>query len=381
MSTDIQPVPHETALEKTAQKRLMDMLGSYKKSFQSVLPKHLNEERFVWLLVNNIRRTPALLGVSPQSFVNCVMLASNLGLEIRQNSAYLIPFGKECTLVIDYRGKMDLARRAGCGAIDVQLVREWDEFSYEFSLNGREFSHKPLLFTKAEDGRMVPITSEDRGEYVLGYGAAELPSGKEWQLAIMTLSEIEAIRKRARGGRGDLTLAQIRATDVSKVPYKDRTPWLTDYDQMACKTLVHRLCKGLPQTPEMILSDDVDNALDSGAKMPLAHSALLDIDPEWEQPMLPTGSVEEQQAVLERKLAESVAATSGRARRVTDNQVVSEVQAKTLTSLRAQAGMPQERFANILGEYGYTATQQVLGKDFDAIKARLKAFEEVEVNA
>lgn len=303
MSTQEIATRAETSIEQAAGNRLSEFLKHWGKGIQKVLPKHLNEERVVQLLVNNVRRTPDLLSTSPASFVNSVLQAANLGLEIRTNSAYLIPFGKECTLIIDYRGKMELARRAGCGAIDVQLVREWDEFTYGFGVAGREFSHKPLLFRKGDDGRMIPVDADERGEYVLGYAAAQLPQGRDWQLAIMTRSEIEAIRRRARGGKGEWSLEQIRNCDIDSVPYKQRTPWLTDYDQMACKTLIHRLCKGLPQTAELVLSQQIDDAVDTGATMPLAAQLeSLVIDPEFEQPMLPTGTCEDQQKVAAEKI-------------------------------------------------------------------------------
>jgi len=52
-------------------------------------------------------------GALLRSFINAVMLAANVGVEIRANSAYLIPYGKECQLVIDYRGLIDIARARG----------------------------------------------------------------------------------------------------------------------------------------------------------------------------------------------------------------------------------------------------------------------------
>lgn len=297
-------LPPETALEVTAEKRLIDLIARRKGSLDKVLPKHLNADRFSWLLVNSIRRTPALVGTSPVSFLNAVMLASNLGLEIRQNSAYLIPYGKECTLVIDYRGKMDLARRAGCGAVDAQLVRECDEFDLSYGGTGRTFFHRPLV-VRRENGKLIPVSESERGEAVLGYAMAELPHGSSWQVAVMTLDEIEAIRRRAKAGRGDLTLKEIRETDINKVAYKDRTPWLTDWDQMALKTLIHRLCKGLPMTPELMLSQEIDTASETGEKMPMAEQLLgISFDPDDERPMVEAGTKEDQSRVAKDKISD-----------------------------------------------------------------------------
>src|SRR5262245_26667602 len=108
-------------LEQEAAGSVMGLLKKYGSAIKGALPKALDKDRFAWLVVNNIRTNPKLAECTPVSFLNSVMLASNMGLEIRRNSAYLVPYGQECQLLIDYRGKLDLARRAGNKAISVEL--------------------------------------------------------------------------------------------------------------------------------------------------------------------------------------------------------------------------------------------------------------------
>lgn len=271
--------PH-TEIEKQASETLMGVLKKYERSFSQVLPKSLPPERWRWLIVNSIRATPALAGCTPVSFLNSVLLAANIGLEIRKNSAYLIPYGQECQLILDYRGKMELARRAGVGEISCELVREADEFEWSFGIDGRKFNHVPALFRR-DGGMLVPV--EDRGDIVAGYAAARLAHG--WQIEVMTRGDIDKIKGRARGSSNP------------------KSPWNTDYPQMARKTLIHRICNYLPQSSELILSQEIDDAEVTGSPQPLTPQMAeieLEIDPADNRPMVNGGGAtfEEQRETL-----------------------------------------------------------------------------------
>lgn len=284
MSELIRP---DTAIEKQASDSLMGLLKKYERSFSSVLPKELTAERWRWLIVNNIRAVPALAGCTPVSFLNSVLLAANMGLEIRKNSAYLIPYGRECQLIIDYRGKLELARRAGVGQVSLELVHETDEFEDGFGMEGRVFRHRPNLFDRS-GGVLVP--AEDRGRVVAGYGAAKMAHG--WQIEVMTLAQIEKVRKSGRG------------TD------NPSSPWVKHWEQMARKTVAHRLCNYLPMSSELALSQEVDDAEATGQPIPLSAEIAqveFDIDPADNRPMVDGGGDtrdQQKQALLEVGAAE-----------------------------------------------------------------------------
>jgi recombination protein RecT len=284
-------VKANTAIEAQACDSLMGMLKKYERSFSQVLPKALTAERWRWLIVNNIRAVPALAGCTPVSFLNSVLLAANIGLEIRKNSAYLIPYGRECQLIIDYRGKMELARRAGVGEIAAEVVREADEFEWSFVIEGRTFKHVPALFRR-DGGMLVPV--EDRGDIVAIYAAAKLAHG--WQIEVMTRQQVNRIKGRARGGDNP------------------KSPWNTDFEQMARKTVIHRICNYLPQCPELVLSQEIDDAESTGKPQPMTPEMAaieLEIDPADNRPMVDGGgdTYEEQRESLkivgERELAKA----------------------------------------------------------------------------
>lgn len=299
-------------LEQEAATSVLGMLKKYGSSIKGALPKALDKDRFAWLVVNSIRQNPRLAECTPASFLNSVMLASNMGLEIRRNSAYLVPYGKECQLLIDYRGKLDLARRAGNKAISVELVREYDRFEYRRTSQGTHLLHEPLLLSQSS-GRLSPVG--DTGEVVLAYAMADV-GGEERQIEVMTVSQIEGIRRRAKTGCGvpfqhygksmpALSLADIRKLDPATMAFKDpyRVPWVTDYDQQARKTVIHRLCNYLRQSTELLMSQEVDDAVDTGTRMPIAEQLeemISAIDPADNRPMVesPEGTEEAKAAQL-----------------------------------------------------------------------------------
>jgi recombination protein RecT len=178
------------------------------------LPEHLTADRFVRVALTALTRTPKLADCSRESFMRCMMDCSALGIEPDGRRAHLIPYGKECQLILDYKGLIELARRSGdIASIRAELVCEADEFGWR---NG-EITHE-VNWRAA------------RGDIQAVYAIATLRSG-ETQSAVLTRDEVDAIRKRSRAGSSG--------------------PWVSDYGEMAKKTAVRRLCKMLPLSVEL----------------------------------------------------------------------------------------------------------------------------------
>lgn len=353
----------QTAIEQEAAQSVMGLLKHYSANFRKVLPAHLSGDRCAMLVVNSIAANPKLAGCTPVSFINSVLLASNMGLEIRKNSAYLIPYGRECQLIVDYHGKMELARRAGVGAIHCELVREGDTFDYGFDRDGLVFKWKP---------------GTERGEVIAGFVSARINGSN--QVNIMTLAEIEAIRRRAKSGAATdfqhygrtvkgLTLAEIRAIDPATLDFKSpyRLPWVTDWDRMARKTIIHRAANDWPLSPQLLVSQEVDDAVDTGAPLPLADGmadVIAAIDPAHNRPMVDGGgdTYEEQREAVKRVGAAELEKAK-RGPTITSGQQARLVVAGT-----------GGRLDEALRRHGYTAIEQVRQSDFDSV---LSAAEEV----
>ena len=212
------------AIQKPGQKgplaTLKDLLDKAKTSIAAVLPKHLTPDRLIKVALVACSRTPKLLECTPSSVLQSVMTAAELGLDPSGalGSAYLVPYGNTCTLIVGYRGLIDLARRSGeIESIEAHLVHAADLFVCEFGLNPR------LVHTPDFD-------VEDRGPVRLVYAVAKLKGGG-YQVEVMSFAEIERIRKRSKAGNSG--------------------PWVTDWNEMARKTVVRRICKYLPLSVEV----------------------------------------------------------------------------------------------------------------------------------
>lgn len=207
-------------------------LKVYQGEIARALPRHMTPDRMARIVTTEIRRIPKLLGCDVKSLFGAVIQCSQLGLEPGSGlgHAYLIPYGKECQLIIGYRGMIDLARRSGqMISLAGEAVCAKDKFEYELGL-------EPKL-------RHIPSTEDDRGALVYVYAVAVLTGGGR-QFVVMSRSDVEKVRRRSKAaGSG---------------------PWVTDYDAMAIKTAIRRLFKYLPVSVEMQRAVIVDEAAERG---------------------------------------------------------------------------------------------------------------------
>lgn len=357
-----------TPIQREAEASVMDLMRRYSAEFAAALPPQFDAKRCGGLVKIAIAQNPRLAGCTAISFVNAVLTSAALGLEIRRNSCYLIPYGKECQLVIDYHGKMELARRAGVGAIHVELVRDGDDWDYGFGPDGLVFRWKP--------GR-------ERGEITDAFVSAKINGSH--QLNLMTLAEIEAIRRRAKAGAGvdfqhygkkvsGLTLAQIRQMDVATMAFNDpyRLPWVTDYDRMARKTAIHRAANDWPQTAQLLHSQECDVALDTGASLPPANEGmglvLASLDPEDNKPMVDGGGdtyAEQKQSVAKigaELLAKAEARRSG--------PPVSKEQLSRM--IQSSGQISGEAFREILQRHYANEPDKIRQSDYDSVMAAIE---------
>lgn len=199
-------------------KRMFDNPNT-KAAVQQVVPRHLTPERVLKVALAATARTPKLLECSANSILQSVMQAAQLGLEPGSplGHAYLVPYGKECTLIVGYKGLIDLARRSGqVDGIEARAVYEKDDFVVEYGLD-TVLKHKPHI-------------GADRGRLTAVYAIGRLKDS-EPQIEVMSRAEVDAIRARSRSsGSG---------------------PWVSDYDEMARKTVVRRLVKYLPMSVDI----------------------------------------------------------------------------------------------------------------------------------
>ena len=222
------------------------------------LPKaaRLTPERMARIALTTFRTMPKLLECSTGSLLGALVQCAQLGLEPdpRLGLAYFVPFKRsakrdgtweswtECQLIVGYRGKIALARRSGeITIVEAHVVHEHDELDLVYGSDQR-LVHRPNV-------------RGDRGEPVCVYALARYRDGGVI-FDCMSIAEIDRVASRPKPG------AKKADGDGPRMPSEG--PWVTDYLEMAKKTVVHRLSKYLPQTPEMAEAEAMDGAVISG---------------------------------------------------------------------------------------------------------------------
>ena len=239
---------------KTALANLRSLLEQAKEQIALALPRHMTPERMMRIVLTTVQRTPQLLECSPRSILGCVVEASQLGLEPDGilGHAYLVPFWnkhtqqRECQLIPGYKGLIDLARRSGqLSTIYAQVVYEKDRFEFAYGLD-------PKLVH-------VPSGDPDPGAVVAAYAVARLKDGSV-QFDVMWRHQIDRIRQRSRAG--------------------DSGPWVTDYEEMAKKTVLRRLCKMLPCSVELQRAVALDELASAGMSQQMGRSLEVEVPEE-----------------------------------------------------------------------------------------------------
>lgn len=145
------------------------------------LPKHMDADRMARLALTVVRRTPKLAECTPASFAGALLTASALGLEPGVNDeVYLVPYGRECQLIIGFKGMTKLFYQHPMAKhIDAQVVYEHDEFDYQYGTN-------PYLAHKPARG--------DRGAVECYYAVASLSNGAT-AFVVLSPEDVKALRQ------------------------------------------------------------------------------------------------------------------------------------------------------------------------------------------
>ncbi len=228
MSNELAPTPAKPAKELTLRQEIDSEY--FKKQIAVALPKHMTPDRFARVALTAMLKTPKLLECTKESVIECLLNCSALGIEPDGRRAHLIPYGNKCTLIVDFKGIVELAKRSGdVSGVFAQIVCDKDDFVWE---NG-EVTHRI-------DWR------HPRGEMYAVYSTVTFKDGSK-QTDVMTKDEVEAIRKRSKAGQSG--------------------PWVTDFNEMAKKTVFRRVSKWITLSPEVADALDKDDDKFSSLKM------------------------------------------------------------------------------------------------------------------
>lgn len=248
-----------TTTSKTSDLRSIITSDKMKQQFAAALPHHLTPDRFCRIALTALTRTPKLADCTQESLMRCLLDLSAYGIEPDGRRAHLIPYGNQCTLILDWKGLAELAMRSGIiSKLHADIVCENDVFEYNL---GEIIQHK-IDF------------KEPRGAMYAAYAMAVTKDGPVF-VAVLNKEEIDGIRRRSKSGNSG--------------------PWQTDYNEMAKKTAFRRLAKWLPLSAEFrdAVDKDDDVVIPERDVTPKAARAVP-LDPFTQPP-----AIEEQAAVVD----------------------------------------------------------------------------------
>lgn len=212
--------------------------------FKAALPAHVSIEKFQRVMLTAVQQNANLLTADRRSLYGAAMRAAQDGLLPDGREGAIVTFKDQAQWMPMVAGIMKKVRNSGeISTWSVQVVKEHDAF--EFQLGDHEIIvHKPAL--------------SNRGKTIGAYSIVTMKDGeksREW----MNVEDVEAIRKRSRSGNSG--------------------PWVTDFDEMAKKTVVRRHSKRLPMSTDLdaIIHEDDELFMPPEAPEP---PPMRDVTPE-----------------------------------------------------------------------------------------------------
>lgn len=222
----IQKQGGQMSAAKAEKKKMQAYIKAMEPAIKKALPSVITPERFTRMVLSALSSTPKLVECSPQSFLAAMMTAAQLGVEPNTalGQAYLLPYrnhGKmECQFQLGYKGLIDLAYRSGeVSVIQAHTVYEHDVFEYELGMD-------PKL-------RHVPAKA-DRGEAVAYYAMFKTKDGG-YGFEVMSVDDV-----------------QRHAQRYSKSYGSGSSPWRSNFDEMAKKTVLKRALKYAPLKSDFV---------------------------------------------------------------------------------------------------------------------------------
>lgn len=219
--------------KKTMQQYIKAMEGEIKKA----LPSVITPERFTRMVLSAISTNPKLATCTKASFLGAMMNAAQLGLEPNTplGQAYILPYQNkgvlEAQFQLGYKGLIDLAYRSGeVEVVQAHIVYENDEFECEYGLEPK-LTHTPA--------------DRDRGEPIKVYAVFKTKSGG-YGFEVMSMEDV-----------------RLHASKYSKAYNSSFSPWKTNFEEMAKKTVLKKVLKYAPLKSDFVRGITQDETIKS----------------------------------------------------------------------------------------------------------------------
>lgn len=256
----------QAKLTNPEQKTMQEYIKSMENEIAKALPSVITPERFTRIVLTAISVNPKLGECTPASFLGAMMTSAQMGLEVNTplGQAYVLPYnnkGKlEAQFQLGYKGLIDLAYRSGeVEVIQAHVVYENDEFECEYGLTPK-LTHKPA------DG--------DRGEAIKVYAVFKTKNGG-FGFEVMSMED-----------------ARKHAEKYSKAYGSGFSPWKTNFEEMAKKTVLKRVLKYAPLKSDFVRAAVQDESIKSEISSDMYEVPNHVIDAEVDEE---TGEIQDRQ--------------------------------------------------------------------------------------
>lgn len=225
----------QNAVATTGKKSMQTYIKSMEGEIKKALPSVLTPERFTRMVLTALSTNPKLGECTPQSFLGSMMNAAQLGVEPNTplGQAYILPYNNkgvmEAQFQLGYKGLIDLAYRSGeVEVVQAHVVYENDEFECEYGLNPK-LSHKPA--------------ASDRGEPIKVYAVFKTKNGG-YGFEVMSMDDV-----------------RHHAAKYSKAYKSSFSPWASNFEEMAKKTVLKKVLKYAPLKSDFTRAVVQDNTI------------------------------------------------------------------------------------------------------------------------
>lgn len=216
----------------------------------TLLPRHFTPERVIAATLVAATKNPRLFDCTRQSLLLSVLRIAQWGLDVGR-TAHLVPFKNTktgqlvCEAIPDYKGLIELCLNSRhVTDMAARAVYEGEHFRVQYGLE--------------EILEHIPAFSTEKRALTHVYCVAWLRSGKA-TYDVMSRAQVEAIRAAA--------------------PSRDSDAWKKHFDEMCKKTIVRRLAKRLPQTPQLLDAMAADEGIAPVLERRVANQLLLPPEP------------------------------------------------------------------------------------------------------
>lgn len=214
------------SLVKTQTDQLRKYLNAFKPNYQELLGDEKQIGKLMATFEIAYHKFPQLLSCAPYSIAKCAMAAAMTGIYPDGINAHLVPFRTEAVYLVDWKGFAKTMNGSDyIRLIYADVVREGDKDNFHvYRGSNPHIEHTVTDFT---------------GEIIYYYAHIEYADGVK-DFEVMTREEVEIVRNNYSA-----------AWKAQK-----NSPWHISFDEMAKKTVGHRLLKRVP------LPDQVQNAVE-----------------------------------------------------------------------------------------------------------------------